>query len=107
MLEKLARPDLDRLLHRGLNRLSAESRRVAVLLEFKIELLLHGAGIHSFTELADTSVERLKEVLTNAGDRFRIHDPSTWPEQARLAADGDMGKLKAYQEFLSGGKIKE
>ncbi|MBK8562979.1 MAG: hypothetical protein IPN76_06415 [Saprospiraceae bacterium] len=73
----------------------------------KIELLLHGAGIHSFTELADTSVERLKEVLTNAGDRFRIHDPSTWPEQARLAADGDMGKLKAYQEFLSGGKIKE
>ena len=41
MLEKLARPDLDRLLHRGLNRLSAESRRVAVLLEFKIELLLH------------------------------------------------------------------
>jgi hypothetical protein len=41
MLEKLARPDLDRLLHRGLNRLSAESRRVAVLLELKIELLLH------------------------------------------------------------------
>ena len=41
MLEKLARPDLDRLLHRGLNRLSAESRRVAVWLELKIELLLH------------------------------------------------------------------
>ncbi|MCC6724170.1 MAG: hypothetical protein IT258_06630 [Saprospiraceae bacterium] len=73
----------------------------------KIELLLHGAGIHSFTDLADTSVERLKEVLNKAGDRYRIHDPSTWPEQARLAADGEMGKLKAYQEFLSGGKIKE
>ena len=41
MLEKLARPDLVRLLHRGLNRLSTESRRVAVLLELKIELLLH------------------------------------------------------------------
>ncbi len=73
----------------------------------KIELLLRGAGIHSFAELADTSVERLKEVLEKAGDRFRMHDPSTWPEQARLAADGDMGKLKAYQEFLSGGRIKE
>ncbi len=71
----------------------------------KIELLLHGAGIHSFTELAETSVERLKEVLTNAGDRFRMHDPSTWPEQARLAAEGDMGKLKNYQEFLSGGRV--
>lgn len=74
----------------------------------KIELLLQGAGIHSFAELAETSVEQLKEVLRMAGgDRYRMHDPSTWPEQARLAAAGDMGKLKAYQEFLSGGKIKE
>jgi predicted flap endonuclease-1-like 5' DNA nuclease/regulator of replication initiation timing len=71
----------------------------------KIELLLNGAGIHSFAELADTQVERLKEVLTNAGDRFRMHDPSTWPEQARLAAEGDMAKLKNYQEFLSGGRV--
>ncbi len=71
----------------------------------KIELLLHGAGIHSFTDLADASVERLKEVLNKAGDRYRIHDPSTWPEQARLAAEGDMGKLKNYQEFLSAGRV--
>jgi predicted flap endonuclease-1-like 5' DNA nuclease/ribosomal protein S13 len=71
----------------------------------KIELLLHGAGIHSFADLADASVERLKEVLNKAGDRYRIHDPSTWPEQARLAAEGDMGKLKNYQEFLSGGRV--
>jgi predicted flap endonuclease-1-like 5' DNA nuclease len=71
----------------------------------KIELLLHGAGIHSFAELAETSAEQLKEVLTKAGDRFRMHDPSTWPEQARLAAEGDMAKLKNYQEFLSGGRV--
>ncbi|MCU0346329.1 MAG: helix-hairpin-helix domain-containing protein [Saprospiraceae bacterium] len=70
----------------------------------KIELLLHGAGIHSLEDLANTSVERLKEVLNKAGDRYRIHDPSTWPSQARLAADGELGKLKEYQEFLSGGK---
>ena len=71
----------------------------------KIELLLHGAGIHSFLDLADASVERLKEVLNKAGDRYRIHDPSTWPEQARLAAEGDMVKLKNYQDFLSGGRV--
>jgi hypothetical protein len=31
-------------------------------------------------------------------------DATSWPAQARLAADGDMDKLKAMQEKLSGGR---
>ncbi len=39
---KLVLPDLDDVLQRGFDRLSAQSRRIAVLLEVRIELLLHG-----------------------------------------------------------------
>ena len=42
MSGKLTLPDLDSLLQHGFDRLSAKSRRMALLLELKIELLLHG-----------------------------------------------------------------
>ena len=70
----------------------------------KIAEHLHGAGITSFAQLADTSVEKLKEILDNAGSAFNIHDPSTWPEQAAMARDGKMEELKAWQDQLDGGK---
>jgi predicted flap endonuclease-1-like 5' DNA nuclease/uncharacterized small protein (DUF1192 family) len=70
----------------------------------KIESLLNSAGIHNLDDLAKTTAEQLKKVLVDAGERYRIHDPSTWPEQARLAASGELGQLKEYQDFLAGGK---
>lgn len=70
----------------------------------KIESLLNGAGIKNLDDLAKTTVEQLKKVLVDAGERYRVHDPSTWPEQARLAAGEELGKLKEYQDFLAGGK---
>ena len=82
----------------------AENLKVVEGIGPKIELLLQGAGINNLATLATTTAEQLKGILHNAGDHYRIHDPSTWPEQARLAADGDLKKLKEYQEFLSGGK---
>ncbi|MBI1228390.1 MAG: hypothetical protein GC192_24360 [Bacteroidetes bacterium] len=71
----------------------------------KIESLLQGAGIHTLTDLSNASVEHLKEILLNAGERYRVHDPSTWPDQAQLAANGEMEKLKEYQDFLAGGRM--
>lgn len=70
----------------------------------KIELLLNEAGINTWQGLAEASVDHLKEILRQAGDRYRMHDPYTWPEQAKLAARGEWEKLKEYQEFLSGGR---
>ncbi len=70
----------------------------------KIEKLLLDAGIGSLSDLANTTVENLREVLNKAGDGYRIHDPSSWPEQAKLAVAGELEKLKKYQDFLSGGK---
>ena len=73
----------------------------------KIESLLADAGIHTLRDLAGTEVERLQDILQAAGDRYRLHDPSTWPEQARLAAEGEWDQLKTFKEYLNAGKHKE
>lgn len=70
----------------------------------KIEELLKAAGINTWTVLAATSVDRLKEIIESAGERFRLADPATWPKQAGLAAEGKWNELSEYQEFLDGGK---
>ncbi len=70
----------------------------------KIEQLLKDAGINNWTDVANASVEKLNEILANAGDRYRLADPSTWPKQADLAASGKWDELKEYQDYLSGGK---
>lgn len=70
----------------------------------KIEQLLKNDGIKTWRDLSNAKVDRLKAILEAAGDRYRIHDPGTWAEQAQLAADGDWDKLKEYQDFLQGGR---
>lgn len=70
----------------------------------KIEGLLHAAGVKTWSDLAGTSVDRLREILAEAGERYRLADPTTWPKQAELAAKGNWDELKEYQDFLSGGK---
>ena len=70
----------------------------------KIAELFNAAGINTFAELAATSADRLKEILTEAGSSFATHDPSTWPKQAEMAAAGQWDELKAWQDELDGGK---
>jgi len=70
----------------------------------KIETLLKDGGINTWAELAAASVDRLKEILDPAGPRYQIHDPSTWPAQAKFAAEGKWEELKDYQEMLMGGR---
>jgi large subunit ribosomal protein L27 len=70
----------------------------------KIAELLNEAGITTFAQLSETSVERIQEILEAAGPRFSIHNPSTWPKQAELAAAGKWDELKAWQDELDGGK---
>jgi small subunit ribosomal protein S1 len=70
----------------------------------KIEEHLNTAGITTFAQLADASVETLQEILDNAGSAYKIHDPSTWAQQSAMARDGKMDELKAWQDELNGGK---
>jgi predicted flap endonuclease-1-like 5' DNA nuclease len=54
----------------------------------KIAGLLADAGIDTWRALGAADVERLQEVLAAAGPRYRMHDPSGWPTQAELLAEG-------------------
>ncbi|MEP7196792.1 MAG: 30S ribosomal protein S1 [Saprospiraceae bacterium] len=72
----------------------------------KIAELLIANNITSFQLLANTTAEKIKEILDNAGPRYRIHDPTTWPQQAGLAADGKMDELKVLKDSLKGGKAE-
>jgi len=66
--------------------------------------LLRENGINTWRELANSSAESIKAILTAAGSRFALGDPTTWPKQAELAADGKFDELREYQDFLDGGK---
>ena len=70
----------------------------------KIMEHLNNAGIMTYAELADANVEDLKQILENAGSRYKMFDPTTWPEQAGIAASGDWDKLKELQDKLDGGR---
>jgi predicted flap endonuclease-1-like 5' DNA nuclease len=70
----------------------------------KIQELLYQYGVHTYKQLAETEVTRLKEILAAAGPQLAMHDPGTWSAQANLAANDKWEDLKAYQGFLKGGK---
>jgi predicted flap endonuclease-1-like 5' DNA nuclease len=69
----------------------------------RISQLLQEAGILTFAQLAATEVEHLRQIVAAAG-LSALADPSTWPQQAGLAAQGDWTALQALQDELSGGR---
>lgn len=69
-----------------------------------IAKLLGAAGIVTFSDLEAKSVEDVKTVLTDAGSRFKMHDPTTWGKQAGMAARGEWDALKKWQDESDGGK---
>lgn len=73
----------------------------------KIEELLQTDGITTWQKLGETSAEQIKEILTRAGERFVMYDPTTWPRQAALAHESKWDELRAWQDQLEGGKLPE
>lgn len=69
----------------------------------KIETILKNGGIKTWAQLGATSIDRLNELLTAAGDRYKLAKPNTWPKQAQMAASGEWSALKAYQDYLDKG----
>ncbi|WP_268223640.1 50S ribosomal protein L21 [Sinomicrobium oceani] len=69
----------------------------------KIAELFNNTGIMTYADLAATSVDKLKDILTEAGPNYANKVPDTWPQQAQLAADGKWDELNELQEKLDGG----
>ncbi len=68
----------------------------------KVSKTLIEAGISTFEALSNATVEDIQKILTDA--ELRMMDATTWPQQAKLAAEGDWDGLKKLQESLSGGR---
>ena len=67
----------------------------------KVSAVLRFSGIKTFSKLASAEVAELREILEAENPSLlRLTDPSTWSEQARMAADGEWKGLKALQESL-------
>ncbi len=73
----------------------------------KIEEVLNNNGIYTFRQLYNSDRNRLKELLNDAGNQFRMHDPHSWPHQAGMADRGEWKELKTYQKFMYNGREQE
>jgi large subunit ribosomal protein L17 len=65
---------------------------------------LQEAGITTFAKLAESTPEDIKEILEKSGGHFNALDPTSWPEQSQLAADGKWDELKELQDKLVAGR---
>jgi len=71
----------------------------------KISSTLIHAGIKTFSKLAITDEKRIREILEKENPALlKISDPSTWHEQARIAAEGDWETLSNLQASIKATK---
>ena len=74
----------------------------------KISSILRSAGIKTFAKLATKEVDDLREILVAENPSLlRLSDPTTWPDQAGMAAEGRWENLKALQEILKERRRRE
>lgn len=70
----------------------------------KIADLLNKGGIKTYKQLAKADVKKVKGILAKAGKRYNAHDPTTWGQQAELAAAGKWEVLAAWKKRMKGGR---
>ncbi len=64
---------------------------------------LVASSVSTYAALADTDAEKIKEILTEASSTLAHLDPTSWPKQAKMAADGKWDELKEWQDNVKGG----
>ena len=71
----------------------------------KIEQLLFEAGIYTWVDLSNAEVGFIKSILEKAGPNYKVHDPASWPFQAKMAINNQWEELKKWQDEHKGGKF--
>tara|TARA_R110002012_G_scaffold52891_2_gene135828 strand:+ start:15554 stop:16705 length:1152 start_codon:yes stop_codon:yes gene_type:complete len=64
---------------------------------------LIASGVKTYAELADADAEKVKEILTESSSTLAHLDPTSWPKQAKMAAEGKWDELKEWQDSVKGG----
>lgn len=70
----------------------------------KMEEVLSENGLSTFEQLAESNPTELRTILDKYGDKYRIIDPNTWPQQAVLARDKKWNELIELQKNLDTGR---
>ncbi len=71
----------------------------------KIAELFQKAGIKTWKDLSETTVEKCQQVLDAEGEQFKVHTPTSWALQAEMAYTGKWEELKKWQDDMLGGKL--
>ena len=61
-------------------------------------------NITTWKDLSETTVNTCNQILKSGGDRYKMHNPGTWPKQAELAYKGQWQELLNWQETLKRGR---
>jgi predicted flap endonuclease-1-like 5' DNA nuclease len=69
----------------------------------KIKELFNTHGVSTFEQIAKMSVPEMSAILDKGGARFKLANPGSWAEQARLAANNEWAALKKLQDELYAG----
>jgi predicted flap endonuclease-1-like 5' DNA nuclease len=69
----------------------------------KIAGLFRDSGTRTFAQLAALSLAEMHKVLENGGSRFKLANPGSWAQQARLCHENRWTELKTLQDALDGG----
>lgn len=72
----------------------------------KIGDLFRENGAGSFDKVMNLSVPEMNSILEKGGSRFKLANPGTWAQQARLCYENRWPELQALQDKLSAGVDK-
>ncbi len=73
----------------------------------KIEGILNKAGYVTWNDLVIADSNTLKNIMHDAGPRYRIHSPRTWQKQIQLCLEKNWQGLIDYQQKLYAEKTNQ
>jgi len=71
----------------------------------KISEMFINDGISTWKALSETSVADCQKVLNKGGDRYKVHNPASWPLQAKMCYEGKWAELSKWQDEHDHGKL--
>lgn len=71
----------------------------------KIAGMFQEGGIKTWKSLSESSVAKCQEILNGGGGRYKIHNPASWPMQAKMCYEGKWADLLKWQDEHDHGKL--